>query len=307
MGVKHTTVVTGTNDAGKQVSVDVWNETHTIDSDLLLPSLTVPPATPAAGLRLYARLRASRELLEFVGPSGVESALQPAIFGNRIALWNPGSGTALGSLGMTPTTAATLSHPTPATTTIAESLYRTRFATSATAGNAAGVRDAVNTVWRGNAAGRGGFFSHTRVASGAIALAGAQVMCGFASPTTALGGEPSALADCLGLIKDSGDANWQLARRTGTGTVQKINTGEAYTTNKLYDLTMYARPNWDRVSVRLLRHEYDGTTTTLYEAEWTDFLPAAATLLGRHCQVRNGTTASAAQVDLVRSYLESDL
>lgn len=273
---------------------------------LRLVGLSAPPAAPASGLHLYARTRAQRTLPEFVGPSGVDTPLQPALFGNRVMLWYPGSGTGLGSLGLTPTTAATLSHPTPATTSLAESLYRTRFQTSTTAGNAAGVRDGVNTIWRGNAAGRGGWFLHHRTTTGNLALAGAQVVSALSSSTGALGGEPSALPDVLGLLKDSADTNWQLARRTGTGAVQKINTGQAYAANQVLDLILFAPPNWDRVAARLVLQNFDGSSTVLYDDVWTDNLPAATTLLGRHHQVRNGTTAAAANVELVRSYVESD-
>jgi hypothetical protein len=266
---------------------------------------TIPPAI-AGMLQTYARTRAGRTLLEMIGPSGVDTPLQPALFGNRVMLWVPGSGTGLGSFGLTPTTGATLSHPAPATTTLAESLYRTRFATSATAGNAAGVRDAVNTVWRGNAAGRGGFFLHHRFCSGSISLAGGQKVSGLSSSTGALAGEPSALPDVLGVIKDSADTNWFFARRAGTGTVQKVNLSVAVANNQTFDLVMFSRPNGGEIFVRVVQHNFDGSSTLLLDTSYTTDIPAAATLLSRTHQVRNGTTAAADNFDLVRSYLESD-
>jgi hypothetical protein len=273
----------------------------------LLNPVTSPPPAPTSGVRLYPRTRASRTMLETVGPSGVDYPLQPAFFGNRVMLINPGSGTGLGSVGLTPTTAATLSHPTPATTTLAESLYRTRFQTSTTAGNAAGVRDAVNTIWRGNASGRGGFFVHTRFCTGSIALAGGQVAIVLTSDTGLLAGEPSALANVLGLVKDSAHTTWRLARRTGTGTVQLIDTAETYAVNLVYDLILFARPGWDRVGARFVRQNFDGSSTVLYDDVWTTDLPATTTLVGRKVEVRNGAVAAAANVELVRSYCESDL
>jgi hypothetical protein len=289
-----------------QVRPSNWNEDHQVVEAVDLPDNTGDPSAPATGLKVYSKTRTGRRLLHFVGPSGVDSAIQPAFFGNRIMLWNPGSGTGLGSVGLTPTTAATLSHPAPAITTLAESLYRTRFATSTTAGNASGVRDAVNTIWRGNAAGRGGFFIHKRICSGSIALAGAQVVCGLSSDTGALAGEPSAMANVLALIKDSADSTWQFARRTGTGTVQKVNLGQAYAVNQVLDLVLFSRPNGSEVFVTVRLQNFDGTATTLLDTSYTTDIPTAGTLLGRHLQVRNGTTAAAANVDLVRSYVESD-
>jgi hypothetical protein len=273
---------------------------------LALTSGTAVPSAVTGVLQVYARTRAGRSLLEVIGPSGVDTALQPALFGNRVMLWVPGSGTGIGSFGLTPTTGATLSHPAPANTTLAESLYRTRFATSTTAGNAAGVRDAVNTIWRGNSAGRGGFFLHHRFCSGSISLAGGQKVSGLSSSTGALAGEPSALPDVLGVIKDSGDTNWQFARRAGTGTVQKVSLGVAPANNQTFDLVMFSRPNGSEIFVRVVQHLFDGTFTVLLDTSYTTDIPAAGTLLSRTHQVRNGTTAAADNFELVRSYVESD-
>lgn len=265
------------------------------------------PAAPASGLSMFVRLRANRRLLTIMDPDGIDTVLQPQLWGSRVMLMLPGSGTTLGSFGLAPTTAATLSHPAPATTSLAESLYRTRFSCSTTAGNASGARDAVNSVWRGNAAGAGGFFSHVRFCSGSISLAGGQKIVGFSSSTAALGGEPSALADVLGMLKDTGDTNWQFARRTGSGTVQKVNLGVAVANNQVFDLTIYCPPNGSTIYVRIVQYtSIGGAQTVLLDTSYTTDIPAAATLLGRHFQVRNGTTAAADNLDLVRWYLESD-
>lgn len=264
------------------------------------------PASVSGQLTLYARSRAGRILPQFVGPSGVDSDIQPALFGNRIMMWVPGSGTALGSFGLTPTTAATLSHPTPATTTLAESIYRTRFSTSTTAGNASGVRDNVNTFWRGDSAGRGGFFHHVRFASGSISLAGGQKCICLSSQTGILAGEPSALPNVIGMVKDSTDTDWFFARRTGTGTVQKVNLGVAVANNQVFDMTLFSRPNGTGLGVRITQHNFDGTSTVLLDTTYNTDLPAQTTLLSRHFEVRNGSTAAADNLDLIRWYSESD-
>jgi len=192
------------------------------------------------------------------------------------------------------------------TGTLAESIYRTRFQTSTTAGNSAGVRDVTATIWRGNGAGRGGFFLHHRFCSGSISLAGGQKFTGLTSQTTALGAEPSALPNVLGMLKDSGDTNWFFARRTGTGTVQKVDLGVAAAVNQTFDLLMFCPPNGSAVFVRITQHNYDGTSTVLLDTSYSDNLPATTTFLARQHHVRNGATAAADNFDLVRSYLESD-
>lgn len=268
---------------------------------------TDPPLAPSAGLRLFARSRAGRALLAYIGPSGVDNSFQPQLWGNRVAIVRPGSGTGLSSWGLTPTTAATLSHPAPSNASVGESMYRTRFSTSTTAGNASGWRDAVNTFWRGNAAGAGGFFHHFRVCSGSIGLTGGEAIVGLASATAALAGAPSALADVLGIGYDVADTNWQFMRRTGTGAVVKVDLGVAKTVlNAVLDLFLFSAPNGTSIGVRVVRQTSFSANTVLLDTAYTTDIPASATLLGRHCQVRNGTTAAAHNLDHVGTYSDSD-
>lgn len=256
-------------------------------------------------LRLFARSTAGRALLETRDADGAMLRLQQSLSGRRWASWRPGSGAAISSIGLTPTVGATLSHPAPSTASLAQSIYRTQCQTAGTAGSASGVRDGVNTIWRGDAAGRGGFFLWIRLASGSVALAGAQVIAGLSSNTALLAGEPSALPDVLGLLKDTADANWFFARRTGTGQVTKVNLNVAYAANQVFDVVLHHRPGGTAVGVLVLQHNYDGTYTTRLDDVYSSNLPAATTMLGRHLQVRNGTTASAANVDLIECTVDS--
>mgnify|MGYP001806266590 CR=1 FL=1 len=264
------------------------------------------PATPGSGLlKLYARSRARRMFLDAVGPSGVDFTLQPAFFNSRVMIIAPSSGTTVSAQGIGVTTAATLSHPGLVTTSLVGSIYRTRCQTSTTAGNAAGIRHAAATIWRGNAAGRGGFYHHVRFASGNIALAGGQQFIGLSSSTAALAGEPSALADCLGVVKDQADTQYHFVRRTGTGTVQRVALG-AFGANALMDLILFMPPNSSTLGAVVRAFDTNGIASTLLDTTYTDFLPANTTYLAGRFDVRNGASAAAADADLVRMYTESD-
>lgn len=266
----------------------------------------IPPTPPAGSLLLYVRQRAGRLLAEVIGPSGVEVTFQPALFGNRAMIVAPGSGTAVQQLGIGVTTAATLSHPALATTGLAQSIYRTRCQTTATAGNAAGIRHAVATMLLGNATARGGFFVHMRWCTGALTLTGGQHFVGLSSSTAALAGEPSALADCLGIVKDAADARYWFVRRTGTGTVQRVDLGASWGANQTYDLVMFCVPGGSQVGVVVRQYNNDGSGVTLLDTSYSDFLPAATTYLAARCDVRNGATAAAADIEMVRIYCDSD-
>lgn len=265
------------------------------------------PGTPASGFATFCvRTICGRQMLAYVDPNGIEVVLQPVMAFRKLHRWFPATTTTMGAEGMTPTTAATLSHVAPATTNIGTIGYGTTFSTSTTAGNASGARDAVVHVWGGGSAGRGGFDFKARVGSGAIALAGAQVVVGLASTVAALAGEPSALTDVLALTKDAADTNWQFSRRTASGTVVKTDLGLAYATNQVLDVQIYQAPNSGTIFVRILSHAFDGTFTTLLDTSYTTSIPANTTLLGRNVQVRNGVTAAAASLISYSNSIESN-
>ena len=264
-------------------------------------------ATPATGFaRLYMRQRAGRVTAETVGPSGVDNALQPAFFNNRIMLITPSSGTGVAAQGINATTAATLSHPALATTSLAASIYRTRCQTSTTSGNAAGIRHGSATMFRGNASALGGFYFHARVASGALTLTGCEQFCGISSSVAALGGAPSALADAVGLVKDVADTRYWFVRRTGTGTAQKVDLGSSWGANLVYDVIIFSAPGGIGLGCVVRVFNNLGVGTTLLDTVYTTDIPAVGTLLAGRFDVRNGATAAAADFELVRMYAESD-
>lgn len=243
---------------------------------------------------------------KWVGPSGVDTPVQAALFQNRVILWTPGSGTAMLASGMTPTTAATLSHPTITTGSIGTVMNRVQFATSTAAGNASGARGAAACLI-GNASNRGGFFLACRFNQGSLHTTGVQKMVGLSSSTAALAGEPSSsMADFIGMCLDSTDSVWQFSRRTGTGAATKINLGVTAAANQVFELTMFAKPGVSELFVRILQIANDGTATTLLDTSYTTTIPAATTLLAPHFQVRNGALTAAHNMALGRLYLESD-
>jgi hypothetical protein len=246
-------------------------------------------------------------MVEAVAADGLDYPLQAALHGRRVLYTAPGSAGTVTRFGIAATLTATVSHPALSNSaTLAERLHRTRFQTSTTAGNSRGVADAVSSVRRGAAAGTGGFYLHTRFCSGNIALAGAQVFVGLTS-TGGFSGEPSTFGDKVAVIKDAGHTTWRIAHSFQTLPATIIDTGEPYVANRVYDLIMFARPNWDRVAVKFRRREANGTSVILYDGELTTNLPEAATFIMRRVAVRNGTTAAAANVEFVSSYLESDI
>lgn len=281
--------------------------TTTGNGALALGFNTTDEVSVANKLLIYGKDIATRAMLKYVGPSGLDSALQPALFQNRIILWTAGTGTAPIYSGQTATVAATISHPNPTVGGIGLVISRVQATTLATAGNAAGLRSPIATTLIGDATNRGGFFYNCRFNQGSLHTTGVQKMVGLSSSIALLAGDPSStMADFIGMSLDAVDGNWQFCRRTGAGTAVKVNLGIAATANQLFELTMFIAPGGTSLGVRIQLFANNGSSTTVLDASYNTSLPAATTFLGLHFQVRNGALAAAHNMAISRIYLESD-
>jgi hypothetical protein len=268
------------------------------------------PAPPAAGFgRYFSRSRAGRVLPHYMGPAGVDVALQPSLFGNSVVMWLPGTGTTVGiNFGEAWTarnagTGAAQAHPTRASTNALTSLKRATFSTGTTATGSSGIQSTGTVCWRGNAAGLGGWFYFSRFAVETF-RADIQLLMGLSALNAALAGEPSAQANSIGLCKDSADANWFLFSRDGSA-VTKTATGLAVAAGTILDFMMFAAPNSSSVTCRLV-NAVDGTVY-VDNVTLTANLPVAATFLNAHAQIRSTTGTTAALLALNRIYVETDL
>lgn len=299
--------------SGKPASTDpalidgpAWDDEHAVDQYMDLPALGATPAVPPASpgdLRFFARKRANRRLPWFIGPSGLDSPIQPALFGNALTMWLPGTGTTAAlSFGVNWTVAATQAHPAIATTNLHTQMRRATFSTSTTAGNAAGVRAAAACCWRGNAAGLGGFYFFARFGFTTV-ISGMQFLVGLSAQSGALAGEPSAINNTIAIGKDAADTNMQLIFRDGTATT-KVNLGAAPAVDQVYDVHLFCPPNGSTIGARVTR--LNDNAVLADDTSHTANIVQNAALLFPRAEVRNGTTAAVAAISLARIYLETD-
>lgn len=270
---------------------------------------TVPPAAAATDtLKFYARKRAGRMLPEFIGPSGLDSAVQPALFGNALAVWFPGaSTTAAIAMGVTWTVSATQAHPTIANTSFMTQMRRATYTTTTTAGNASGVRSTLPLCWRGNAAKLGGFFFFARF--GILTYHSAmQIFVGLAAASGVIAGDPSAINNSVYCGKDTGETTWQVATRDASA-ASKTSSGRttaAAGSTDIFDFTAFCKPNDSKITVRMV----DMTTGTVLvdDVEKSSNLPDSATMLYAHAECRNvtGGAGTAVALFLTRMYIETD-
>jgi hypothetical protein len=158
-------------------------------------------------------------------------------------------------------------------------------------------------AWRGNAAGRGGFFYFSRFGVETF-RSDIQILNGLSALNAALAGEPSVQNNSIGVCKDAADVNWQVFTRSGT-TTTKTDTGVAVAAGTILDLMMFAPPNASNVTVRLV----DAMTGAVLVDDLviSTNLPTNTTFLFAHSQIRSTTGITAALLALNRIYVETDL
>ncbi|MFA5997421.1 MAG: hypothetical protein WC791_02920 [Candidatus Paceibacterota bacterium] len=299
-----------------------WNNTTKdltlggVDTGITYNGITNEPAAPAAGdLHMYAKNVGGRMLPKWIGPSGVDVAVQPALFGNNIALWVPNTGTTVSlAFGTSWTarnsgTAAAQSTPTIASTNLSTSMKRACFGTGTTTTGSSGTQSSQLLSWRGNAAGLGGFFFFARVAVDSTYVNTVRMMTGLSAQNAVLNAQPSTINNSILLGKDSADTTWQIILK-GTGAVTKINTGVTIASGQVMDLYINARPNDNKVTIRLVQQLAGSQTVIIDNVDYVDTtynLPATNVFLyARHAiQSTAGTTAKL--YCLNRIYVESDI
>lgn len=291
---------------------------------VVLPKVTVASvATPAADtLGIFARSIAGRMLPKWIDPSGFDAAFQPALFGNRMVMFLPSTGTtgtgSGTSLGPAWTSNGTVTHPTPATTApaLSNQMKRTRYANVVTTQNQQlGPRfnaASEQQFWRGNAAGLGGFFFSTRFIVELWAASTCRIFAGLsATATGSVCISDTVLNDTCGLWHDTTDPNSGansfsfVTRNTATTTKQSIPLSNAIAAGNSYDFFMSCPPNGGTITWRL----DDLVNGVSYEGNTSTTLPTATAFMQSQVQMSNGTantTVTTVAIGVAGIYVESD-
>lgn len=266
------------------------------------------PSTPSSGLLVYAKEVAGKIVPKIVGPSGLDTPLQSAIYQNGMSIASPGTTTAFSYFGMGAfTTVGTVSHPTLNANTLRESTRRGICTSATTANSAADIRLSTTVCWRGNGAGLGGFFANFRFGISST-VATQRAIVGLASTTSAIGTsqEPSALVSWIGVGRDAADSNLQLMSNNTAGTADKIDLGSdfpAVSANAIFELTLFAAPNAAGINYRVKRLDAGGLAEGYIDSAK---IPTPTTFLAPRFYVNNGGAAASVVMEMYRYYLETD-
>ncbi len=270
----------------------------------------ITPTPPVEGrLRVFNRVIAGRSLLTQVGPSGLDTHLQPALFRNSIYMWLPGGGTTASiAWGTSWTirnngTGAAQAHPTKAATNALTSMNRATYSTGTSATGASGVHSAASVAWRGTSAGLGGFFFYSRFAVETY-RADVRLLVGLSALNVALNAQPSTINNSCGLCKDSGDTTWHYFTRSATG-LTKVDTGLTIAAGTILDLLMFAPPNGSSITIRVVNSVTGAVVVDNVVVETN--LPVANVWMFANAHIQSTTGTTAALLALNRMYIECDL
>jgi len=290
-------------------------------SDLFTLPETVSPTTPAAAkVKVFGRSKGGRMMIAQIGPSGLDTAMQPFLGSNKMAIWShSGNSTAITAptlflLNMAHVAgnqegAATARNLTAATN-ILNGVRRFGLVTNAAANLSVGIRQLITQWFRGDATTKGGFFMTARFGYN-TAASGNRGFVGFSSVTAAytITADPSATGTgstgiCIGFGFDAADTNWQVFRRTATGdAVTKTDTGMAKpVAGKFYEAAIFSAPEATSVSLTL----QDLSTGAIYNLSTSTALPPQNTLMSQRIWGNTGTSTTVLGLDTSLMYIETD-
>lgn len=308
MGIKHSVA---SSEPGL-IGATEWDDDHVIDDQVNIPVVASPVAPPADHFSLFGRRVAGRVLPAIMGPSGLDTSLQPLLARNKVAWANPqGNGTVIAAVGITLTATGTATGANVDTTNIHNAIRRLEYAvTTAAATAVAGWRGPANQYWIGNPANQlGGFFMVCRFgrSRGVAANATLRGFTGFSSQTAAPGdADPStSFSNMIGVGCDAADTNYHIMHRTGTGVATKVDTGFAKAvsdTAEMYELAMFTPPSDNDVWVQFTRLSDGATFTHTISTN----LPTDTTLLSPRGHYSVGGTSAVIGYALASLYIETD-
>jgi hypothetical protein len=284
---------------------------------------TIPP-TPAAGnLTIFPRQKAGRNLLSYIGPSGLDGPYQPMIGMNKVYLIQP-YGSANAGLTYVGHVSGVLSGvlvaaPALNTTNFSSSLRRVEIScTNLGAGSQAGIVQAVAPHWLGNVPGAGGFFIVMRLNhhnTGSIAnqrfFAGMVTGVAFGALNNV---DFAAYVNAFGVIKNATGTTYNFFHCDATtANNRQIDTGITYNVGDVLEVRLFAKPSATQVnmSLEIISVGGSGTVGAGPFAEYATTgnltaIPTNTTFLTTRVSAGTAAATQGARVGVISIYGETD-
>lgn len=273
------------------------------------------PGTPPAGtVRVFRREIAGRQMAAFVGPAGIDSALQPLLARNKIGYWNPpGNATTVpGVFGFTaPTvTGFTATWRTVTTTNLFTRMRRLGYRTAATAGTVGQWRQTVNQYSVGDGTGLGGFTFIIRFGiSDPELVSDARMFLGMRVSGTPTNVEPSALSGCIGIGHRAADTNFHIFHANSIFQTP-INLGANFPCNTrnvdVYELALFSSPDVANTCNYQVTRLNTGDVASGSIPNGFNQMPQSGDLMTIWGYRTNNATAAEVGLDIMSAYIETD-
>jgi hypothetical protein len=311
--MRHARVISGPSDPDLPLEDDDWNARHVIDDYLDFPAVATPASPAANVLRVFGRNLGGRMLPAFVGPSGLDSSLQPFFGRNKVGLFVPaGNGGADAQTGLAFSTLGTATTEVVATTNLHNYMRRRswRVTTASTTAVVTLRGSAAQFTIGGPSAGLGGFHLVWRwgPATG-VANAAHRAFVGMrASTTNPTDVNPSTAVNIVGMGYDSADTQVHIMHNDGTGSATKIPLGAGFPKpnvdmTSVYELALFTPPGTTQVVYYEVTNLVTGAVAT---GVLTTDLPTTTTLLALYSWMSVGGVSGVIGLATTGIYLETD-
>lgn len=286
-------------------------------NDLILDYSATQTTPPVDTLKLFNRIVANRNMLAQIGPSGLDSTLQPFLARNKIGYWNPaGNATTVpGVFGITaPTASGTATARNVTTTNLAQRMRRIGYPSGAGAGSFAGLRINVAqfTCGSGSNDGSGFYLIERWVESDPATVAGRRAFAGMSSATGApTNVSPDTLTNSIGVGQLSTDATQWYWIQGGSAAQTAVAVGAsvgapAGNSTTAWELAIFCPALVANTFYLQLTNLSTGATATRTMSGTATQVPQSTTLLAWRHWATNNATALAVGMDLCSLYIETD-
>lgn len=275
----------------------------TVSQAVLLPDQAATPAAPDSGILLFGMNRGGRRVPRFMGPSGLDSSIQPALWGNSVVMWLPGTGTTASiNFGSNWVVSATQAHPAIVDTNVYTKIRKATYTTTTTAGNTSGTRTGAAIVTRNT-----GFFFAARFGITTYQSA-MQIQIALSATTGALAGDPSAQVNSCGVGKLTGKTVWSYWTSDGS-TPSTSDTGRTTAASgaaDCFDVFMFCKPGDSKITFRM--EDIATPAVIIDNVEKSANIPVGTVLLYAHAENRNvtGGAGTACAIWVSKIYMETD-
>jgi hypothetical protein len=290
--------------------INAWNTLSYYEISPAINNLTFTnqpdPSTPGSGTMIfYARSVSGRILPKYIGPSGLNSPLQPAIFQNSLWLVQPNTTTSVSAIGGAVKSTGTISTPTPNSTSFGVS---TNFATTTTTNTNASISQNIAPLnTSSGVASNGGFFFVSRLwypdSDYGTGSTGSRHYIGVTDQTfvTNVGSDnPAGSRIGFAMSTNLGESTWQFSTKNGTAET-RTDTGVSFTSNNLYDFYIFFAAGATTVYWRIDNLSTSVTT----EGSTSSTLPGTATYMRAGFALQT-LSATLRNIGMKKIYVETD-